>query len=391
MLKRKLINSFGIGVLSISSVTLIGCVHEDETSSCTPGGEHFAVISTQASDNSTGDVSIIGLNDYCADNSNFAGGSDAVISTHGEIFYRLGRYQQDNITKFDIDHPESTVWQYSTNGDEELSNPYKLITKDATTAYLIRYGSAKVWIVDPTASSVEDFKINDIDLSQYSEGDGVPEVADALLIDDKLYLLMQNIDQDNGWIPGQAYLAVYETTNHTEIETNSDADSPKGIALQVTNPSEMGYLSTTNKLYIAGVGPYVNVDYSGGIESIDLTDYSSELLVDDGDVDAHPYGQITNIAILNSTRGYFVGYSAWQDTAVYTFNPSTGDVEATPLVEHKDISDIEIGPMGDLWITDRGASGVMIIDTVDNSVKQELISTGLLPSDIEFVSVDTNE
>lgn len=383
--KKNLVQA--ISLVSASFI-LNGCFHAEDDEDVTPS-DHYAVISTQASDNSAGDISIISLEDYSADNTNFSGGSDSVVSTYGEYIYRLGRFGQDNITRIDINDLDATPKQYSTDDvSEESSNPYKLVVKDDSTGYLIRYGSSKIWIVNPLADTAEDFKTGEIDLSDYSGSDSIPEMADALLVDTKLYVLIQNLDRDNGWVPGTAYVAVIDTSNNnTEIETNTDASTPKGIQLSVTNPNKLVYLSTNNTMYISGVGPYFPADYSGGIESIDLSDNSTNLVVDDGTSEAHPYGQVNNIAVLNSTRGYFIGYSAWKDTAVYSFNPTTGAVDSTPLLENKDISDIEIGPLGNLWVTDRNNSGITIFDTVDNTVFKELIDTDLVPSDIEFISV----
>lgn len=415
---------------------LSGCLIENDDDTKLASTEHYAVISTQSDDYSSGDISIISIgksceeddeneeltqtaekvklagaqttftNDsaseelYCVDNTNFSGTSDTIISSYEDTFFRIGRFGQNNITKLSIDSPTSDdlLWQFSTTGSGEPgSNPYKLVVKDDNTAYLIRYGQSTIWIIDPSVSSdatIEDFKIGEIDLSDYTqnEADTSPEAADALLIDDKLYVLMQNMDRDvpqyTPWIPGKAYIAIYDTENdNVEIETNDDTNTPAGIELIVENPSSMKYLSSNKSIYIAAVGSYVSpLGYTGGIEKVQLSDYSTSLIVDDGDATTHPYGQINNIAILNSTRGYFVGYKAWKDTSLYSFNPSTGIVDSTTLLTEKDISDIEISPLGNLWVTDRGESGIIIFNTVDQSVLKELISTELKPYDIEFVS-----
>ena len=377
-----------------SMSVLSGCFHDGEDNSVT-SLTYYAVISTQSSDYSSGDISIISLDDYSADNTNYGGPSDTSISTDGEYVYRIGRLPQDNITKVNMDPVdfENVLWQFSTNGSNESgsSNPYKLVVKNENTAYLIRYGQSTIWIVDPSVeknATIAEFKTGEIDLSQYTSGDSdtTPEAADALLIDNKLYVMIQNLDAN--YAPGVAYVALFDTENsNLEIETNSNSDTPKGIELKTTNPKKMEYLATNNTIYLSGVGSYAP-DYAGGIEKINLADYSTEIIVDDGDVNEHPYGQTVDIAILNSTRGYFVGYTAWKDTAVYSFNPSTGKVDATPLLENADISDIEIGPLGNLWVTNRNQSGVTIFDTVDNSVFKALIDTGLAPNDIEFVSVN---
>ena len=379
--------------MALVSTSMTACFHDDQDGEATPS-DHYAVISTQASDGSSGDISVISLADYSADNANFAGGSDTAISSGGEYYYRIGRYKQDNITKFSINDPETNIWQYSTNGEgEETTNPYKLVVKNDTTAYLIRFGHAKVWIVDPTAETAETFKTGEIELSSYAGDDEIPEVTDALLINNKLYLLMQGLDRDAGWVPGQAYLAIFDTTDNTEVDTNSEASTPKGIALKTKNPQKMNIAEGGSTIYIASVGRYGSsfsqraAEFTGGIESVNMTTFDTAIIVDDGDDTTHPYGNINNIAVLNDTRAYFVGYTAYTDTALYSFNPTTKEVDATPLMANKDISDIEIGPLGNLWITNRGESGITIIDTVDNSVLNELIDTDLVPYDIEFISV----
>ncbi|MDH5547554.1 MAG: hypothetical protein OEZ43_18385 [Gammaproteobacteria bacterium] len=383
--------------LAITSLLSAGvmssaCFHDEEEAPLTPS-KHYAAISTRAADYSSGDISLISFTDYSLDNKNYPSASDTVVSTHGEYVYRIGRFQQDNITKFSILDRNKIVWQYSANGqNEEESNPYKMVFKNDDVAYVIRYGQPTIWIVDPNAATFTDFKTGEIDISAYGGTDGIPEVADALIINDKLYLIMQNLDRDNVWKPGQAYLAVFDTTDNSEVQTNDNVDTPNGVALSVANPSKMAYSSANNTIYIVATGGYLedySPDYTGGIESVSLSDYSHQVVIDDGDATAHPYGQLKGLAVLNDTRAYFVGGRAWNDSVVQEFNPSTGEVVETPLIAEKDITDIEIAPTGDLWVGNATESGITIFDTVDNSIKEALISTELVPIDIEFISFDT--
>ncbi len=46
-------------------------------------------------------------------------------------------------------------------------DPYALVSLSETKAYLLRYGSDKVWVVNPQAENSEDFKIGELDLSGY--------------------------------------------------------------------------------------------------------------------------------------------------------------------------------------------------------------------------------
>lgn len=383
---------FRTSAIGLATGLLTACFHTDDGQEVTPY-DHYAVIATQDG-YTAGSVSLISLKDYSVDNSsdNFSAGSDASISTFEDNIYRIGRYGQDNITKLSIDDVKNPIWQYSSNeGTETGSNPYKLIFKDKDTAYLIRYGAPNVWVVNPNAASSDEFKTDELDLSSYALNDGNPEVSDGLIVDGKLYLVMQNLDTTNGWVPTQAWMAVFDTNDNTEIDTDNDSATPNGIALKTKNPSKLNYSSSNNTIYVSSIGKYAYgdspADFSGGIEAVKLSDYSTSLSVDDGDDTTHPYGNIIDLAILSDIQGYFVGYESWGVTALYAFNPSTGAVNETPLAENMDIADIEIGPQGHLWVTNRNENGITIFDTTNNTVLKDLISTVLTPVDIEFVSI----
>ena len=373
----------------VSSYALLaGCVLETDDENVT-SSEHYAVITTNEGNDSS-NISIVSLSDFSVDNTNYATGStDTSVATHGEFFYHLARTPEGVVTKFSINEPDADLSQHKAQEtNEDSSNPHKLVIKNETTGYLIRYGKSEIWIVNPSANNDEVYKTGEIDLSTYAGDDGTPEATDALLIDNKLYVLMQNLDRNNGWTPGTAYLAIFDTgNNNIELETNTDANTPKGIELSVKNPNEMDYLESNNTIYIAGLGPYFPVDFSGGVESVNISDYSTNVVIDRSDTEQQFFGQTKHVAILNSTRGYIVGYAAWKDTGVYSFNPSTGIVDTQALFINKDISDIEIGPLGNLWVANRSDSGINIVDTVDNTISEQLIETNLLPNDIEFISI----
>ena len=130
---------------------------------------------------------------------------------YGKYFYRIERYQADNVTKFDVAAPGTVIWQYSTLDDGETvsSNPYDLVFASETKAYLLRWGRSTAWIVNPSATTQADFKIGELDLSAYADyADGVPGMAAGLILDGKLFIIMQNIDQSGDYTPGTPYVAV---------------------------------------------------------------------------------------------------------------------------------------------------------------------------------------
>jgi len=396
-----------IGILSTLGLT--GCLHESEDNTLKIT-EFNTIVAVKSEDSQSGALTIISKNDNDEENVSNETGSqipeevtytvsdaidadkgDLIAITHENNVYMLGRSDMNYVTKYDLTAEEPFVWQYSVQdeGQTNESNPHDLVFVSKEKAYIIRYGSDKVWIVNPSAETEEDFKIGEIDLSAYSDDDGLPEMTDGMIVNGKLYVLMQRLVT---WTPDPnvpAYVAVIDINTDSEIDTGKGNSGLKGIPLNVSNPNSMQYLSTNQTLYIDAAGKYFpTAEFIGGITSIDLNTYDVSMILDDGDEASHPYGQIYRLAILSSTRGYFVGYNAWQDNDLYSFNPSTGEVDPIPLLEQKDIAALSIDPIGDLWIGNATDHGVSIIDTVTNEFKETLIDTTLNPINIDFVILE---
>ncbi len=317
--------------------------------------------------------------------------SDIDVDSYGSNFYRIGRFDIDNVTKYAVNDPDTIVWQYATvnSGATSTSNPYDLVFVSETKAYLLRYNSNIAWIVNPSASSAEEFKIGELDLSTYDDGDGTPEMVNGVIVDNRLYIVMQRL---NFWSPTEtAYIAVFDTSSDTEIDTAVDTEnSLKGIPLITRNPQRITYSSEIG-LIVQSSGDYYNTfnnpdAYSGGIEKIELSDHSTSLILDDGDANDHPYESITNMAIASSTNGYFVSYAGWEDTSLYQFNPSTGDVTGSVTdISNVDIRDITISPDGKLWVSIADAANprILLVNT-DSNMVETTITTLMNPTNVVF-------
>jgi hypothetical protein len=285
-------------------------------------------------------------------------GSDMTVAAYGKHFYRMERSGANNITKFHIDQPDTPIWQYSTEGDETGSNPHDLVFVNESKAYLLRFGSSKMWIVNPSATSEADFKIGEIDLGEYADEDGKPEMHSGTIVGDFLYVTLQRIDFSGGWgnyVYNTPWIAVFKTTDDTEVNTGKGDGTRKGIPLPMENPGAIQYLSSNNTIYVQGIGQYTD-QYTGGIATINTSSYEPTLILDDGDATDHPYGAISGMAIVSPTKGYFIGYAAWGDNTLYTFNPSDPNPTGTAVsgLENLSIGGMETGVYADrnnmLWI-----------------------------------------
>lgn len=253
-------------------------------------------------------------------------------------------------------------------------------------AYVLRYGKTTAWIVNPSATREADFKTGELDLSSYAAFDenGIPDMNNGIIVNDKLFITLQMLG--NSFPPTDtAYVAVFDITTDQEIDTGKSGNLLKGIAMQVINPfSDIAYTSDTGLIYVQAIGGYTG-SYTGGIETINTVNYATDLLVDDGDNGAHPYGNISALAIHSGTLAYFVGYDSFTDNNLYKFNPFTGEIVQSSIAALQDISiqNIAMDNQGRLWVSDSSNATLYIVDANTDEVIDS-VSTSLNPGTVSF-------
>jgi len=294
--------------------------------------KNLAAISMVASDYSSSSVAVVAndsgrtlVEGYIPETK-----SDYVVNVYGTDVFRVGRYNIDDVTRVNQDNPNQVVSQYTTKDSpsDATSNPYGLAFVSATKAYLLRYNSDKLWIVNPSATQQADYKLGEIDLSAY-DAVGDPEMAFAKVIGNKAYIVMQRL---NGFSADKVgYVAVIDTATDTEIDTTpANSADLKGIALNVQNPSSVSVFGT--QLYVAGVGSFGGTQ-SGGLDVVFTDTYTVRNLWLDADV-ARTEGSAYSVAVSSADKGVVVfdekGFAATERSA-YAFNPTTGVIEASSI------------------------------------------------------------
>lgn len=393
-----------VAILGIGSTLVFsGCSSNDNN---TAGADtevkaQSAVIATVAADFSAGAHAVFSTADpYANVTQQSPTVSDITVVCHGEHFYRIERFSGENVTRFHISKPDEVLTQFSTQDTRGVeaasSNPHTLVFASDTKAYLLRYGSDKAWIVNPAATTDAEYKIGELDLSAYSN-DGVPNMTRGIVVDDKLYIVLQRLAAD--FSPQDAYVAVFDTNTDTEIDTAPNSDGLNGILLPLKNPGDIEVLVGNNLIYVQGTGRFGSSlanrepEYTGGVATIDpANDYATTLIFDDGDADTHPVGLITGMEIISETKGYLIGYTGFTDNTLFSFDPSSGtldtDASGKPVavagIESTSIRGLAVDNNGTLWvgIADDTAPGVKLVKAADGSVISDLLATTLNPSTI---------
>lgn len=380
--------------LMTSLVLLGGCSSDSDKEDPAVTGTEIAIVATAISGSSP-----VGAHAAISTTAPFTAQqnlvptdtSDITVSAFGANFYRIERNKKDNVSRFSISEPSETpITQFSTmnDGEEGSSNPHALVFESDNKAYLMRYGKTEAWVVNPLAATEAEFKTGTIDLSAYDPGDGSVEMTAGVIINDKLFILMQRLDET--WAPQEAYVAVIDTITNKEIDTETNAVN-KGILLPITNPHSI-QLDDNGEIYISAIGnAYATpAQYTGGIVTLDSQTYVVSMLVDDGDAENHPYEYISDVEIVSPTKGYFVSYKGWKDNALYAFNPVTGVVDAAAMegMSGLNLSGLATDSQDRLWVsisdsTDRSA-GVRVYNTNDNTLVGDEIALDLNPLAIVF-------
>jgi hypothetical protein len=307
--------------------------------------------------------------------------ADALIKTDDRYVYVINRLGSDSIQVLDSRSNFSLVANY-TAGDS--SNPYDIEVISSTKAYISRYGSTSILIVNPLTGAQQ----GTIDLSAFVDSDGKPEMTEMVEVNGKVYVLVQRLVSFSPSAPG--LVAVIDTATDTLVDTDAATAGTQAVTLNCYNPQYMDYLAAAGKMYISCSGSYYDTTVPGGIDVLDPATYAVSNLMSKTTLGGAP----GDIAVTSSTLGYIVVSGSDWVNRVWAFNPTTGALAGTAPVYTAGgyVPEIGIDPFGYLMISDTGFSnpGVVFINTTTNATAAGPISTGLPPQAVAYITVPSS-
>ena len=305
--------------------------------------------------------------------------SDAVARAHDGLVYVVNRLGGDNIQAIDPATGYATRWQCSVDNG---SNPHDIAFAAPNKAYVTRYERATLLVVDPTTGpDCAGFVRGTVDLAAFADGDGLPEMDQAVVIGDRLYVTLQRLDRRNFFRPTDRSLIAV-----VDVATDSVVGS---IALTGTNPfAESAGLTPdplTGKLTLTEVGEFGTLG-DGGLERVDPATLTAEgFFVTESDLG----GNVTDVVLIDEHHAYAILLDEVGRSRVVRFDPTLRQVTATLAEGDEFLVDLELGPDGGtLYLTDRtlkrpGIRRFAIAD--DSEIAPSPIDTGLPPFDVVFV------
>ncbi len=304
--------------------------------------------------------------------------SDAVARYYNGHIYVINRIGADNIQILDPNNSYSTVRQFSTGN---LSNPLDVAFAAPDKMYVSRGESNTLWIMNPQTGA----QTGSVDLSAFADADGLCEMQYMILIGDRLFISLQRLDRNNYWSPaGTSYIAVIDVTTDTLIDVDTGTPGTQAIALANADPlNDIQLDGWSGDLYVPCVGFWGLLD--GGVERVDPVTLASTGTIF---TESAAGGDILDVVIVNDHLGYAIIQNASFNTDLISFDPSTGlKLQTLYAPGAYVLQDIERGPTGELFLSDRTPvnPGIRIYDSqTGTQITSNPVDTGLPPFDISF-------
>jgi hypothetical protein len=331
-----------------------------------------------ATDFASGNLASVGFGPPPAATCNVAPTcSDAVLRYHQGRLYVVERFGCDNIRVLDPNAAFAVVQQFSVGNG---SNPNDIVIVSPTRAYVTRYDTADLWIVNPQTGAF----LGSVSLAAFADADGIPEMNRLAVRNGRVFVTVQRVDRDSFFSPtDSSQVVVVDAATGALVDCDPVADGVQGILLPFQNPTTELVTDPAGKLVVGCTGFYGAQD--GGIVRIDpvgLTVEASEV------TEATLGGDIVDLAIASATRGFAIIADGSFNTVCRPWARGAGTAGAPVFATAGFfLSDAEVNDRSELWLADRTPAnpGIRVYDALTlTPLVTGPVSTCLPPQDIEF-------
>jgi hypothetical protein len=268
------------------------------------------------------------------------------------------------------------------------SNPNDIYAYSDVKAYVTRYDSPDLWVVDPLDGTFT----KAISLAQFADADGIPEMNRIAYHAGRIFVSCQRLDRNNFFSPTDSSLVVViDVQTDQFVDCDPVAPGVQGILLPRTNPTTEFATAPDGVFLLGCTGAYGVND--GGVVAVDprtLTASTVEV------TEAQLGGDINDVAVAPTpgglTKAFCVISDASFNTALVGYtrggapNPSVV-YPATGFV----LADAEVNDRDEVWLCDRTVSGpgIRVFSAATGAqLTTNAISTCLPPSDIVFDAIE---
>lgn len=351
---------------------LAGCSTNDTPFAPLISPDQTAFVVT--TDFSTGGLSAIDLATRAVRANVASVHSDATLRVYNGLIYVINRFGQDNIQVIDPDKGYMTMRQFSTGNG---SNPQDIAFVSTTKAYVSRYGSTDLLIVNPTTG----VQRGTISLAGFADADGLPEMSHLAIVGPWLFVACQRLTNFAAVNP--SVVVVIDTRSDQVSDREPLTPGTQGITLTGRDPfTDFVYDAASQELLIGCVGTFGVLD--GGIERIDaVVPQSRGYAITESAIG----GDVLDIAWNDANHSYAIVSDAAFDNRLVGWNPTTGvPVDTLYTAGGSTLPGCAINAQGELYLADNKftAPGVRVYRVGADTLLAGPLNTGLPPNQVAF-------
>jgi hypothetical protein len=303
--------------------------------------------------------------------------ADAAVRARGDRLYILGRFGCDFVQVVDP-ATLATLDQFSTGNG---TNPQDIVVVTPTKAYVTLYERDEILIVNPQTG----MHTGSIDVSMFSDADGLPEAAGMAMVGDRVFVALQRLDRPGGFVAANpSLLVVVNAITDQIVDVDAVAPGVQAIALTGRNPfTDLVVDPVRGKIVVGAAGNFGVLD--GGLEFVDPATLDAEGFFV---TEATLGGDLNAARLWVDCTGYAIVNDATFRTKLVRFDRCTGQVLSTP---HQslgfDLADVEIDYARDhVLVSDRDlvTPGVRVYAAATGTLVAGPLALGLPPGEIAF-------
>ncbi|MEQ1834488.1 MAG: FlgD immunoglobulin-like domain containing protein [Candidatus Eisenbacteria bacterium] len=261
------------------------------------------------------------------------------------------------------------------------SNPYDIAFASATHAYVTRYESADLWVVNPATGT----HTGTISLAAFADADGIPEMDHLQCVGPLLFVSLQRLDRNHSYaLTAYSSVAVIDMRTDTVVDCDPVAPGVQPIVLARKNPvTAFAFDVPRSRLYLGCAGNYGVAD--GAIEAIDAAGLTALGVVAPEDSLG---GDVLDLAWRDDARAFAIVSDAGFNSALVRWSPVRGRAEQTLYAPGGfTLSDAEVTPDGtQVWVghSDFADPGVLVFDAGSGAAVGAPILCTLPPQGLAF-------
>ena len=303
--------------------------------------------------------------------------SDARVRAFGGRVYVVNRFGADNVTVLD-GTSHALVRQFSVGNG---ANPYDIAFVSATRAYVTRYESADLWVVNPSTGA----HTGTVSLAAFADADGIPEMDRLQVVGPLLFVSLQRVDRAAGFQPTDTSLVVViDTRTDTVVDCDPTRPGVQAIVLPHTNPVTPFVLDVPrSRLYLGCAGFYGAAD--GGIVALDPVGLTAKGVVAREDSLG---GDVLDVAWTDDARAFAIVSDPAFNTSLVRWSPVTGRRTQTLYAPGGfSLADAEVRPDGaEVWVCNSSFSspGVRTFSATTGLLTGGVLACTLPPQGIAF-------